>query len=196
MEPDNNFSPQDSLQLIQSMIENTRSNMRSKSHYFLVWGWLTFFACTGQFVLKHIVQYHGHYHVWWLMIVAMLYTIWFSAKEGREQKVRTYIGESMSYLWTGMGISYFVLGFIISKAGWGGNVFPIYIMLYGLGTFVSGRLIRFSPLVIGGIAAWALAILSVYLSYDYQILAAAAAILVSYIIPGHLLRRHHSPQII
>jgi hypothetical protein len=61
-------------------------------------------------------------------------------------------------------------------------------MLYGLGTFVSGSIIRFRPLVIGGIIAWALAIGCTYVSYDYQMLFGAAAILISYIIPAYMLR--------
>ncbi|MDZ4810068.1 MAG: hypothetical protein SGI96_17670, partial [Bacteroidota bacterium] len=71
-------------------------------------------------------------------------------------------------------------------------VFPFFIMLYGLGTFVSGSIIRFRPLVIGGIVAWALAIGSTLVSYDYQMLFGAAAILVSYIIPAYMLRSRNN----
>ena len=68
------------------------------------------------------------------------------------------------------------------------NAYPFFILFYGLGTFVSGRVLKFRPLVIGGIFNWALAIISVYVHFDYQLLIAAAAILTSYIIPGYLLR--------
>jgi hypothetical protein len=72
--------------------------------------------------------------------------------------------------------------------GWGSAVFPFFIMLYGLGTFVSGSIIKFRPLIIGGIIAWALAIVAAYVEYDYQMLFGAAAILISYIIPAYMLR--------
>lgn len=68
----------------------------------------------------------------------------------------------MQYLWVGMGVSFFVLSMILSKVGCGSSVFPFFIMLYGLGTFISGKIIKFNPLVIGGIAAWALAIGAMY----------------------------------
>ena len=87
-----------------------------------------------------------------------------------------------------MGISYFVLSMILTKVGWETSVFPFFIMMYGLGTFVSGSILQFRPLVIGGIIAWALAIGAVYVEYDYQMLFGAAAILVSYIIPAYMLR--------
>ena len=182
------FSPQDSLKVIQSMLEKTREDFSSDDIYFLVWGWITFIACTGQFVLKNVFNYPKHYLVWWIVLVGVALTIYYSIKEEKISRVKTYIGESMKYLWIGMGISYFVLSMILSQTGWANTVFPFYILLYGLGTFVSGCFIRFKPLVIGGICAWALAIGSVFVNYDYQMLAAAAAILFSYIIPAYMLR--------
>jgi hypothetical protein len=56
-----------------------------------------------------------------------------------------------------------------------------------LGTFISGKLLKFTPLVVGGIINWILACIAGYLHYDYQMLLTAVAILTSYIIPGHLL---------
>ena len=186
---DEKFTPQESLSLIQSMIDKTKQNMSDKSVYYLVWGWITFIACSAQLVLKHIYNYEKHYLVWWLTIVGVVFSIWYSRKEQKTQKVKTYIGDSMKYLWIGMGIAYFVLSMILSKYGWDKIVFPFFIMLYGLGTFVSGSIIQFRPLIIGGIIAFALAIIAAYAEYDYQMLFAAAAILFSYIIPAYMLRR-------
>jgi hypothetical protein len=186
---EDNFSPEQSLQLIRSMISKTRQDMSDDSIYFLVWGWITFIACTGQFVLKHILKYEQHYQVWWLVVVGIIFSIWQGMKEGKQQQAKTYVGESMKYLWIGMGISFFVLSMILGKIGWGSAVFPFFIMLYGLGTFVSGNFIKFKPLIIGGIIAWLLAIAAAYVEYDYQMLFGAAAILFSYIIPAYMLRR-------
>jgi hypothetical protein len=183
-----NFSPEQSLQLIRSMISKTKQDMSDNSLYFLVWGWITFIACAGQFVLKHMVKYEQHYQVWWLIIVGIAFTVYSSIKQGKTQRARTYVGDSMKYLWMGMGISYFVLSMILTKVGWSSAVFPFFIMLYGLGTFVSGSILQFRPLIIGGIIASVLAIGAVYVEYDYQMLFGAAAILVSYIIPAYMLR--------
>lgn len=182
------FSPQQSLQLIRSMIDKTKQEMSDNSIYFLVWGWITFIACTGQFILKHMVGYEQHYQVWWLIIFGVVFSAWHGIRQGRSKKVRTYVGESMKFLWTGMGISFFVLSMILSKIGWSSAVFPFFIMLYGLGTFVSGSILRFKPLIMGGILASALAIAAAWVEYDYQILFAAASILFSYIIPAYILR--------
>ena len=183
-----NVSPAESLQLIQSMIAKTRRDMSDNSMYFLLWGWITFAACTGQFVLKNILHYEKHYLVWLLVIPAAIISAYLGMKESKAREAATYIGDSMKYLWMGMGISYFILSMILSKMGWDTNVFPFFILLYGLGTFISGMLLQFKPLVFGGSCAWVLAIVSVYFDYDYQMLFAAAAILVSYIVPAYMLR--------
>ena len=183
-----NFSPEQSLQLIQSMISKTKQDMSDNSIYFLVWGWLTFFACTGQFVLKNIFHYEKHYLVWMVVIIGIIFSIYQGRKEEKTSRAKTYIDDSIKHLWSGMAASFFVLGMILTRLGWGTVVFPFFIMLYGLGTFVSGSIIRFRPLIIGGIIAWALAIGSTFVSYDYQMLFGAAAILISYIIPAYMLR--------
>jgi hypothetical protein len=183
-----NFSPQQSLQLIQSMITKAKADLSENRFYFLLWGWVTFAAIVFQFLLKVVFKYGRHYLVWLVVIPTVIITIVYSAKKSRRHKVKTYIGESMSHLWTGIGISFFVLSFIVSNSqqGWL-YAYPFFILFYGLGTFVSGRILKFTPLVIGGIFNWALAIVCVYVHFDYQLLVTAAAIFTSYIIPGHLL---------
>lgn len=189
------FSPEQSLQLIQSMISKAKDEIVDNGIHYLVWGWLTLIACTGQFILKHILNYEKHYQVWWLLIIGIVFSIYYGIKTERKKRVKTYVGESMKFLWIGMGIAYFVLSMILSKIGWGSAVFPFFIMLYGLGTFVSGSIIRFRPLIIGGLIASGLAIVSTFVEYDFQILFASAAILISYIIPAYMMRyRNKSVQ--
>lgn len=182
------FSPEQSLQLIQSMISKTRQNLTDNSIYFLVWGWLTFSACAGQFILKHIFGYEKHYLVWLVVFIGIGFSIYQGRKQARTIKAKTYIDENMSYLWAGMAVCFFVLGMILTRLGWDTSIFPFYIMLYGLGTFVSGNFLKFRPFVIGGIVAWALAVASTFASYDYQMLFGASAILISYIIPAYMLK--------
>ena len=183
-----NFSPQDSLKLIQSMLEKTRQDITGNDIYFLMWGWLTFICCTTQFLLIRVFAYPKHYLVWWLTLVGVALSIFFTVRKGKDRQVKTYVNESMGYLWTGMGISFFVLSMILSRVGWETTVFPFFIMLYGLGTFISGCLLRFRPFIIGGILAWVIAVVSAWLAYDLQILAGGLAIVVSYIIPAYMLR--------
>jgi hypothetical protein len=182
-----NFSPQQSVQLIQSMIEKTKTNIGENRFYFLMWGWLIFGAVLLQFFLKVVVNYEYHYIVWLVTIIGMILTIMRGKSDARKQAHRTYIGDSMGYLWMGIGIGFFVMSVIISiSIGWL-KAWPLFIMFYGMGTFISGKLIKFQPLVVGGVICWLLAPVAAFLHYDYQLLLGALAILISYIIPGYLI---------
>ncbi|RYZ18665.1 MAG: hypothetical protein EOO16_21920 [Chitinophagaceae bacterium] len=184
-----NFSPDDSLALIHTMIRKTRSNLGANRFYFLFWGWVAFGALVAQFTLKVLVLYPRHYQVWWVIVPAVIITMIRSRRHSRAG-ARTYVGESMSALWMGIGISFFVLSFLIAQLPGGFlHAYPFYILFYGLGTFISGRLLHFRPLVIGGVLNWVLAMICIFVPYDYQMLLTALAILCSYIVPGYLLGR-------
>ncbi len=183
------FSPQQSLQLIQSMIAKTRSDIGANRYYFLLWGWLIFAAILLQFFLKVVVRYPHHYLVWLVTIVAVVLTILRNKRDDKTGGVRTYIGDSMGYLWLGIGISFFVMTFIISVGiGWL-YAWPFMILMYGTGTFISGKLLQFRPMVVGGIVNWLIAAACPFVPYDYQLLLAAAAIASSYIIPAYKIKK-------
>jgi len=182
-----NLSAKESLQVIQSMIDKTKENLGDNSIYFLLWGWLVFIGCLLQYFLMVVVQYPRHYYAWLIIIVGIVFSIVYSIKHKQTQKVKTYVGDSMSSLWSGMSISFMALPFILSQTGWN-YAFPIYILFYATGTFISGGLLRFKPLQVGGIICWVLAVAATMVSYQNQILLSALAIFVSYLVPGYLLK--------
>jgi hypothetical protein len=67
--------------------------------------------------------------------------------------------------------------------------------VYGMPVFLTGVIVRFKPLIIGGIACWILCIASTFITiYDYQFLLIPVAMLVAWIIPGYLLRAKYKQQ--
>jgi hypothetical protein len=189
-----NFSPEQSLLVIQSMIDKTKTSVADNSFYFLLWGWLVFLASIGQYILKVIVDTQWHPIVWCVNIIGIVVSTYHGIKEEKKRRVKNYIDESLDYLWIAIGVAYFLLVITFVRIGWE-NCFTFYMMLYGIGSFVTGRLLKFSPLVWGAIASWVLAIISTFTSFDINILLCAAAILVSYIIPGYLLRKKYKEQL-
>ncbi len=181
------FSPQESLQVIRSMIDTTRSSFGDSSPYFLLWGWAVMIACLGQFVLLSI-NYPNNF-IAWLLIIPITLVIHFVmlARMVKKEKVKTFVGEASGYLWTALGLCFSVFPIIFAKIGWQ-YCLPFYILIYGVGTFVTGKLINFKPLIYGGIGCFILAVITPYIDYNYQLLLAALSLLISYIIPGHLLR--------
>jgi hypothetical protein len=96
----------------------------------------------------------------------------------------------MSYVWLIIGLSYLAVAIVFSKIGWQ-YCFPFYILLYGIGTYISGSLLKFKPMRIGGAICLFLVAVAPFLDYPSQMLLSAFAILISYIIPGHLLRSQY-----
>jgi len=192
MENEKEFSPQESLRVIQSMIEHTKGVVANDSFYFLMWGWLVFGICVIQYVLLEIGSPY-HYYAWTLIWLGVIISVIYGIKNRRKEKVRTYTDEAMKFIWIAVGVSFFVLGWICSllKAY---NCFSLFIMLYAIGTFLSGSFLRFRPLVIGGILCWIIAIITAFFAYKIQILLTAVSLLVSYIIPGYLLRAKYKSQ--
>lgn len=187
------FSPRDSLRIIHTMIEKTKQNISHQSIYFLLWGWGAFIGFTSQYILKALFKYPKHYEVWWISVVCLILNCYYALKHAKKEKVKTYVDENMQNLWAGLTISFVVSCVLFTKTGWQ-NCYPFFMLLYGMGTFISGKILKFTPLVIGGMASFLLAAISVWFNYDYQMLFAAAAILFSYIIPGHLLQMNYKRQ--
>jgi hypothetical protein len=46
------LSPQESLDLIKSMINKTKGAVADDSFHFLMWGWLVFSCCLASYILK------------------------------------------------------------------------------------------------------------------------------------------------
>lgn len=192
---DKELTPAESLELIRGMINKTKHVVADDSFYFLLWGWLVFVCCLGQFALKVYFHYPEHFLVWFLMPVAGLISAVYGSRQAKRGPVKTFVGDSLDHLWLALGLAFVVLITIniLSGTAWQ-TAFTYYILLYAIGTFVSGRLLRFRPLLLGGLFNFVLAAVSVKFSFDYQLLIGALAILTSYIIPGHLLRIRYQNQ--
>jgi hypothetical protein len=187
------FSPEESLRVISSMIESTKNSLMDSSHYYLLWGWAVMLASIGQYVLKSIIHYPQPYLVWLIIPVVLIIHVFLIVRDRKREKVNTFINEAGTYLWTALGFAFFSTAFLFTKIG-SEYCYPFYIVLYGIGTYVSGRLIKFKPLFIGGIICFFLAIICAYLDLDSQVFVLALAILVSYLIPGYLLRAKFKKQ--
>jgi hypothetical protein len=192
MENEKEFSPEESLHLIRTMIGNTRNSFADNSFYFLFWGWLVFSCCVAQYILKVWVGVSWHYYVWMLTIAGGIISGIYGSRQSKSETVKTFVDEALDYLWISLGLSFIVLIAVnIFRPGAWATAFTYYILLYAIGTFVTGRLIHFRPLVVGSLFNFILAIATIFADYDSQLLLGALALLTSYIIPGHMLRIRH-----
>jgi hypothetical protein len=180
------------LNLIYEMIENSKTNLSSSAFFYLLWGWLVLVASlTHFFLMKVHVDYS--YLVWPAMMIAgMIASTVKGIRLGKQTKVWTHIDTALVYLWWGFFFTIVVfLAFAIAgRMSW--NVTDaLIISLYGLGTFVSGGILKFRPLIIGGICSWVIALFAFWVREEYVLLLIAASVIIAYLIPGYMLKYRH-----
>ena len=190
-----NLTPEESLQVIRSMIEKTKTAVADNSFYFLLWGWLVFAAALLQYVLVVFVRTPMDGMAWNLMFVGFIVTIIRGARK-QPRRVKTYVDEGLRHIWECVLILQIVIALIYFKRGDWEHCYPFFILSYSIGCFLTGRLIRFAPLGWGAVACWAIAILMTYTDTPTNMLLTSVAVLVSYIIPGYLLRAQYKHQLL
>jgi len=175
------------IQLIEKMIANAKGNFSDSSIFYLMWGWLVVLAAAINYMLLNYSEYPYHWLPWpILMSLGGVASPIISGKISQKQKVKTYIDRALNYLWGGFGMALIAVLVAMVKIG-PQTAYPILIFLYGLGTFVSGGILKFRPLILGGIACFLIGSFAVYADFSNQLILLALSIFVSYIIPGHLL---------
>jgi hypothetical protein len=187
------ITPDQGLQIIQSMINTAKNKLADNGFLFIFWGWLVFVSALVNYVLVRM-NIEWAYMVWpILMPMGGGVTVIYTAREKRARKVKTYIDKYLGYLWISFTIAMFVALISMSVLGIKTSYFCL-ILLYGVATFVSGALIDFRPLRIGALFSFAIALGALFLPDLEQFLCIAASVLCSYIIPGHLLRNEFKSQ--
>jgi len=158
------FTEQQGLQVIQEMIENTKSKFRDNGFFYLLWGWLVLIASLAHFIMLNL----GIEYAWlpWpvMMIGGGIASGIAGYKLGKKTKVKTFFDTAIVSLWLAFTITLFII-LVAAGAGqisWNmANV--LIIALYGLATYISGSMMKFKPLIFGGIFSWIAAIVGLFL---------------------------------
>jgi hypothetical protein len=182
---ENELNPMQSLQMIAEVISKTRENIKEHSFCFLLWGWLIAVASFLFYILRTYTSFKLFFLPFPILVVpgiiitALHYT-------GKQYTSETYLNHYLKSLWLVLAVSFILVVFI--------NVMQHYlpftytILIGGIGTLVSGLVLRFKPLVIGGILFLIFFALSVFLADAYKPLLQGLAVITGYIIPGYLLK--------
>ncbi|MCX6305768.1 MAG: hypothetical protein NT040_12465 [Bacteroidetes bacterium] len=188
METQENFNGQDSLKIINEMIGTAKHSIGDKSFHYLLWGWLVLIASVLDYYLLTIRQTQYHWLPWpILMGTGGILAFVFLMFQKRKETVKTYFETFLGYTWTSVIIALFLTAFIGSRFG-SEAAYPVIMIVYGMGLFVSGMSFRFTPLVIGSICCWCCALAASFVTYDNQLILLGLSVLSGYIIPGHILK--------
>jgi hypothetical protein len=204
---EDSFNEKESLRLINEMIGKAKNSYHDKGIGPILWGsvitlcsLVTFFRIQYNFKLP--------FDIWLLTLVAIIPQIIISAKEKRERKVKSYNDDAMDYIWMCFGISIFLLIHIngnlvavLNKVFYdyralGGklpdfNYFSystsLFLLLYGMPTIIAGGIMKFKPMLFGGILCWVCCVITVYTDIKVDLLLTALAATGAWLIPGIIL---------
>ena len=211
MEQEKKLSEKESLDLITQMINKAKNSYHDTGFSAMLWG--SVIAVCSLIRLSEIqFNYKLPFDIYLLTLVAVIPQIFFSIKEKKERKVKSYDDIYMDYLWLGFGISIFLLILISNNifSEWGSwmdvnktttgkttstgfyeFVNPLFLMLYGMPTFVTGAACKFKPMLWGGLFCWVSCIVAVYTPIKIDLILVALSAIFAWLIPGILMEKEY-----
>ena len=181
------LSAQQSLEIITSMIRQAKGNIQKSSFHYLLWGWTILIANLGVYLLIKLTAVENPFLMFLITIPAAIISTVYGMVQGRHVTAPTILDRVSMWLWIGFGINCFILWIFGKQIGW--NIGPVVITLCALPTLVSGIMLKFRPLMIGGVIFWVSGIILFMVDMETQFLVSAIAIAVGYLVPGYMLRR-------
>lgn len=191
----NTMTPEESLQIIQKTISNSRRNMREGSFYYILWGWMLILASLSNYaVLRYYIIKEAYASLWWksLLIwiiyvaIAMLIQYVQNNRSLQREKVFSHLDRYIATLWLTSGVIMALMVFFAFKVD--SYPVPFILGITALATFVSGMMVRYTPLIVGGIVFLIAAVIAIYIGGLEQLLVFAGAMILGYLIPGYMLR--------
>ena len=185
------FSKKEALNVIEEMVNSSRYKMKNEVKYFLLWGWMVFVAAILHFIILNL-GVENSWIVWPVMmgLSFVIYGVMVQKSKGGNRAI-SYIDRVNKYLWLGFFgplLITLMVGIFISWAA----AYPFFMAIYGWSAIVSGGLLKFKPLIWGGVASCILGVATIFVPGMFILLMLAVAILFGFIIPGHALNRAES----
>lgn len=187
---DRELSQQESLLLIEQMIQAAKKEQKDDGTSWIVWGWMLFLASILTIANLHFGWYNTFFF-WNLFGVASLIIFSYQALRflfvKRPQKVRTYTNDLFERLNAGFFISLIliIVGMNIGVPATKG--FPLLISLYAFWILIYGSALNFKPSIIGAYITWGFAIAAMFVkTFELVMVMHALGVLFGYIIPGHI----------
>lgn len=192
------MSEQESLSIIQQMIQAAKNEQRDNGKGWIIWGWLLFLASILTYVNQRY-DWFNTFFFWNLFglatMILLAYQIIQNRFAKRSYRVKTYTNDLFKKLNGGFFICLMLIIFSMNIGIPDFSVppvkgFALLLVLYGFWILIYGAVLNFKPSIIGAYITWAFAIASLFVErFDWTMLLHATAVLCGYIIPGHIAYR-------
>ena len=179
---------QEQLELITRMIDQTRNRLiRNAGLPFLIWGYATL-ATTAAVAAALCTTDDSRWNGLWFAIPLIGWFGMYLTRNSRTQEASSFIDRTLRQIWIVLGTAAWVgLGPVWLGAGSGFPVLTIVLLLMGIGTTISGLVIRFPLLAGGGCVAIGLAPCLTLVPDRMQLLLFGIGFALMMILPGHVL---------
>ena len=185
---DKQLNAAESIALISRMIDNTRNRMlRNSGRPFLVWGYVTVFTTLLVMGAVYYFQNPKWNILWMLLPVLGALLMWLTRDKHTEGKVSTFVDRVINNVWLVMGLTAWFVSMLALFMPMRLPILFIILLIMGMGTTVTGLIIRFTPTAVGGVAAIILAPFTLIAGDMWQPLLFIAGFMVMMIVPGHIL---------
>ncbi len=188
-----NFSEQDSLRLITEMISKAKKSYITKGYASIMWGSIIVFCSLVTWAEIYFKFNAGD--VWLLTIVAIIPQVYFGIKENKERGFTSYEGDTLSAVWLAFGISIFLLSYYFGTHKVDGDSQSVFMMLYAIPTFITGRVTKFKPMICGGIFCWVASFTSMFTNIQIDFFLMAGCGLFAWLIPGIMLYMRYKKSV-
>ena len=205
------LTEKESLDLIAQMINKAKDACHDTGIAAIMWG--SVIAICSLVKLSEIhFNYDLPFDIYWLTFIAVIPQIYFTIRGKKERKVKAYGDAFIDYLWIGFGICIFLLVVISGSIYNGlqpvtqeyreltGHASPfkyyeyqsaLFLLLYGLPTFVTGVSMKFKPMFFGGLICWISCIITLYTTIKIDLLLVAISAISAWLIPGIIMEKDY-----
>lgn len=191
MANDQQLTGQKSLEIIQQMINQAKTNLTDNGISWLLWGTMLILASVSTFLFIQIGS-ENLYLGWNIFGAITIVLLGYDALKPKRKKVKTYVDDLMRMVDIGFFVCIFVIILSINISVSPNEGFGFMLMVFAFLMLVKGGAIRSKALVVGAAVNWAGAIaIFINKTFKYDMLIMAAAVLIGYIIPGLILWGEH-----
>lgn len=182
------ITERESMELIASMINKAKSQVSENGLLFIIWGWVILVCCIVQLVSDHFLHYPNAYYIWFSTYAVIIFQIIYLVRKKKSELTKTYTEELNAFVWISFAIGAMLMVFICIRFEANQLILPLLLVFYGFPTFLSGAILKFTPLMIGAICCWILAFVSTFIGFEFQLVLIAIAVIAAWLIPGYLLQ--------
>lgn len=180
------MEPSKSIELIETMLKESKKSFYNNSFYFIMWGIILALAGLAEYFM-----YGQEYHwIAWPIVTTLggLLSSIYGIREGKRQTVMTMGDRMIMLIWVGFmfALVFAIVYSIMNKL----TPHALVLAVTAYATFLTGGVSRFKPLLFGSLAMAIAAVLAGFvLPMPSHGLLFAIAITLGYIVPGIMLRK-------